>query len=173
MRKRSETRVGRPDTRQWSAFLTAALLVGFLTGCYTYRPLTGPPADGASIRAVLTAEAAVRESELRGELIQFMDGTVVGTGGDSVSISVVANRAIGSTHVRDLRQVVKLGRDDVTLFSERQMSWAKTALVVVGAAGGVALLLGTLEAGGNAGGDGGGGDTALRGGFRIPIPIGR
>ena len=139
-------------------------------GCYSYIPATGDLSAGAQVRARLTAEAALQESELTGALTQSLQGRLLSITNDSLQISIVAARAVGVGQTQTARRTVGLPRASVTELFERRLSAVRTGATVL-VAGGVAaaILGGVLTTGGDSGGGDGGGDPAFRALFRIPI----
>ena len=145
-----------------SAVALATVFV--LTGCYSYVPLEGPAPVGSEVRAHLTNETALKESELTGVLTQDYSGRVMAITSDSLMLSVIAARAIGAAQTRTARRIVGLPMTGVEGLEERKLSGIRTALAVAGGGAAVAAIVGgILTVGGNSGGDdGGGGDTAFR-----------
>ena len=140
------------------------MAIGFSGACYSYVPLDGPAGVGTEVRARLTTQKALEESELLGVLTQDYEGRVMGVSSDSLMLSVIAARAVGPTQVQTARRIVGLPMTGVAGLEERQLSGIRTAAAVAGAgAVAYALVAGVLTVGGDSGGDnGGGGDNAFR-----------
>ncbi|NNF26605.1 MAG: hypothetical protein HKN73_05265 [Gemmatimonadetes bacterium] len=150
------------------------LLAAWVSGaCYSYVPLDGPAPVGTEVRARLTTEKALEESELLGVLTQDYEGRVMGVTSDSLMLSVIAARAVGPSHVQTARRTVGLSMTGVAGLEERQLSGVRTAAAVAGGAGVIAALVaGVLTVGGDSGGDGGGsGENAFRSVFGFIWPF--
>lgn len=135
-----------------------------LTGCYSYIPLEGPAPVGSEVRAHLTDEIALKESELTGVLTQDYSGRVMAVTSDSLMLSIISARAVGAAQTQTARRIVGLPMTGVDGLEERKLSGVRTALAVAGGgAAVVAIVGGILTVGGNGGGDdNGGGETAFR-----------
>lgn len=157
------------------ASLRTLLIVGVLGGgsaCYSYAPVEGPVVVGSEVRARLSRETALDESELTGVLTQTYQGRVMAATGDSIRLSIISARAVGPTSVQTARRIVALSMDGLLGLEERELSGVRTALAVAGAGAAVAGIVGGILVVGGSGGDGdGGGDNAFRPifGFRWPF----
>jgi len=153
-----------------TALVVVATTAG--TACYSYMPIDGPAVVGSEVRARLTRETALDQSELTGVLTQNYQGRVMAITSDSIRLSIVSGRAIGPTQTQTARRIVGLPMTGVQGLEERKLSGARTALAVAGAGAVVAAVVGgVLVGGGDSGGDGGNGDNAFRPifGFRWPF----
>ncbi|MGI9627463.1 MAG: hypothetical protein ACR2QM_11555, partial [Longimicrobiales bacterium] len=108
-------------TRNSTLIGRGALILSFgvLTACYGYEPVDGPVPVGSDARARLTQETALAESELLGVLTQDYQGRVAGMTEDSIMISVIAARAIGTVTTQTVRRTVKLPLTGVQQLSQR------------------------------------------------------
>ncbi|MDH3225341.1 MAG: hypothetical protein OEO23_16590, partial [Gemmatimonadota bacterium] len=136
----------------------AAVLAIWISGaCYSYVPIQGPAPVGTDVRARLTTEKALQESELLGVITQDYQGRVMGVTSDSLMISVISARAVGPTQTQTARRIVGLSMTQVAGLERRELSGVRTTAAVLGGAGVMAAMVaGILEVGGD-GGDGGGG----------------
>lgn len=159
---------------QWLGRALIGLLAAWVSGaCYSYVPLDGPAPVGTEVRARLTTEKALEESELLGVLTPDYEGRVMGVTSDSLMLSVITARAVGPSQVQTARRVVGLPMTGVAGLEERQLSGVRTAVAVAGGAGVVAALVaGVLTVGGDSGGGGGGsGENAFRSVFGFLWPF--
>ena len=149
---------GTREQSRWLGRTGATLLAVWVSGaCYSYVPLDGPAPVGTEVRARLTNEKALEESELLGVLTQNYEGRVMGVTSDSLMLSVIAARAVGPSQVQTARRTVGLPMTGVAGLEQRQLSGVRTAVAVGGGAAIVAAMVaGILEVGGDTGGDGGG-----------------
>ncbi len=119
-----------------------ALTCLFAAGCYTLSPLEAPPV-GTSVRARLTAEAAVRRSSGLEDPILHYDGVVLASTPDSVSLDVLVARSTSAFQPIELRDTVRLGATEIGSIMGRRLSASRSALfTVVTVAGAIAVIKG-------------------------------
>jgi len=162
---------------RWALLLLAVPALG---ACYTYQPLAGPVAPGMRVRAHLTTEGAVRQSEITGEPRRVMDGTVEAVENGSVTIEIHFGRNVGgfTRGGEGLTQSVQIPRDQLEGLDERRLSKSRTVLLALGIGTTVGVALQQAIAGGGGGQGTKPPDTRpptalivplLK--FRIPIPV--
>lgn len=115
-------------------------LLGWASGCYNYRPVT-TATPGSSIRARLTAEAAVRRSQGLDEPILHYDGSVVEATEDSIALDVLIARTSSTFQQVEIRDTMRLATSEIQSISARRLSATKSLLVGAAAvAAGVAIV---------------------------------
>jgi len=159
--------------RRWIPLLRSAAAFGALFGsaCHVYVPLDQPtPALGASVRVLITPDAAQRVAQEEGRPVsQHLDGRFVGTRGDSVRVSVLLDRDPRYAR-QSLRHELFLSRSEVVQFQGAVISGRRTTLLGVGVVGLLALLISQYSSsGGDPGGQDGPDPNAPQ--LRIDIPI--
>ncbi len=172
MGPRAEFRL--PDARTWYGgwCRTGLVLVAIVSSaaCYEYIPVAETPAPGQRVRARLTIEGAVRQSELLGEPLRSVEGAVVEANGDHLALDVV--RARGQTSFQNfvLKDTFLIPRNELQAVELRRLStWRSVALGVgIGAAALLAIDR-VVSAGGNETSDGGPGTgfAILQGSIRF------
>jgi hypothetical protein len=145
--------------------LVVALGAG--TACYTYSPVE-QPRPGTAVRASLTVEGSVRQSEYLGEPIRSLSGKFVSTDAGSVHLDVITGASRGIFNDIVLHDTLSIPTGQIVVMEQREISWLRTGIVTVGAAVIAATAIGSLTGGGdNVDGDLGNGTTFER--IRIPI----
>jgi len=132
------------------AFALAALL----SGCFTYQTVETPP-PGADVRAVLTTEGAVVQSELFGEPIRSLSGKMVSTDAETVRLDVITGQSRGNFNDIILRDTLSVPRAHIVEMEQRDVAWVRTALIGAGVVG--VAIFGIASATNGSGGNGGDG----------------
>lgn len=137
-------------------------LVFWASGCYSYRPVaTATP--GSSIRARLTADAAVRRSQGLDEPILHYDGSVVEATEDSITLDVLIARSSSTFQQVEIRDTMRLATTEIQSISARRLSATKSLLVGAAAvAAGVAIVTAIDQIVGGTGDDDDGGTPTAR-----------
>ena len=132
----------------WKTFAVGvALQFSMLAGCYTYAPVA-TPAPGAHVRASLTVEGAVRQSEVLGRPERTLTGRIVSLDDQALALDVITASTRGQLREIVLRDTLVIAVDQVTAIEERRLSWARTGVVFAGFVVGGFLLVNNLTAGG-------------------------
>lgn len=128
------------------------------SACYTFAPVAEPLPLGSNVRAVLTADEAIRVSERTGQVAREYEGRLTDAADDSISMAVVTMRIASEVASSNtFRQTVSIPRDELEELSVRQLSAWRTGVVATLAAAGVYLILTQVrETGGNTDMDDGG-----------------
>ncbi|MEX2285060.1 MAG: hypothetical protein WEE89_21420 [Gemmatimonadota bacterium] len=136
-----------------------------LTGCYSYKPVLAPQA-GTEIRARLNSEAAVRRSQGFDEPVLWFDGRIVELSNDGIALDVLVMRSNTSFQSFEVRDTLRLENSEIASIMQRKFAAGRTALVTIGGAAAVFLLVKGIEqvVGGTGDEDGGGDPT-----FTLPI----
>lgn len=144
-------------TAAHARILNAVLIPLLVTSaCYTYQPIE-TVSIGDRVEARLTTEEAIRQSEIRGDPLREIQGTVLGVTEETISIEVVTARGQSLTENFEFVQNYTVPRAGILELNRRTLSPVRslgTALVVGGL---VYLILDTtiIGAGGNGPGDNG------------------
>lgn len=125
--------------------LGALLSLG--SGCYTYQ-VVQQPRSGAEVRAVLTVEGAVRQSERLGQPIRSLSGRFVAGDDARLHLDVITGQSRGTFNDIVLRDTLAVPRDQIVALEEREVSWIRTALVGVAAAAVAVVAIGSVTSGG-------------------------
>lgn len=160
--------MSRPPCLRVVSAAAAALVLG---ACSTWVPVTAP-APGATVRARLTVEEAVRWSELRGEPVRTLQGRVVGVGDDGLALDVLLVRSPSRFRGGEFRDTLTIPAAGLESVAVRRVSPWRTALLVAGTAAAGWLLVDEVLVGGDnegGGGDGGGTQASVIPLLRIPL----
>jgi hypothetical protein len=150
---------------RWRLFSALALLV--TTGCYTYSPVQAPR-PGMEVRARLSNEAALRRSQGLDEPILRLDGIVVESSPESISLDVLVARSSSVFQNVMLRDTVQLQSSEIQSILTRKLSVPRTALFTVGAiAAAFGIIKGIDQVVGGTGESPPGGNPTLR----FPLPV--
>ena len=146
--------------------LVAALLP-LVTACYVYTPVQAPM-PGTPVRAALTVEGAVRQSEVMGQPIRNFTGRLVSLDSETLALDVITASTRGQLREIVLRDTLMIPMDQVTMIESREISWIRTGVVGAGVATAVAVVINSLTSGGENDPADGGPVDALD---RVTIPI--
>jgi hypothetical protein len=124
-----------------------AVAAGAGTACYTYRPLE-QPMPGAAVRASLTVEGAVRQSEYLGEPIRSLSGKFVSTDAGGVHLDVITGASRGIFNDIVLRDTLSIPTNQIVVMEAREIHWLRTGIVAAGAALIAGVAIGSLTGGG-------------------------
>ena len=137
--------------RRCVALFAAAFV---LSGCYTYHPV-GTVSIGDRVQAQLTTEEAIKQSEVGGEPLRDLEGTVLGVSEDNIRMQVVTARSQSiQTDYRFTRDYT-VPRAGIVQLNERRLSPIRTAGVTALIGGLVYLILDTTVIGGGGSDPGG------------------
>ena len=156
-----------PDSR---ALLVAAIV---LAGCSAYEPVA-TPVPKSTVRARLTVDEAVRWSDLFGEPVRTLQGQVVRQDAQGLHLDVLLARSTSEFRAGEFRDTLLIPAAGLEGVAERRFSPWRTALLGVGAAAAVYLIVDEVLVGGSDEGDPGDGGGNQQ--TRIPlvrVPIGR
>ena len=124
-----------------------AVAVGMSTACYSYRPIE-QPRPGSAVRASLTVEGAVRQSEFLGEPIRSLTGKFVTTDAAGVHLDIITGASRGTFNDIVLRDTLAIPTNQIVVMEERELSWIRTGVLTVGAAIVAGVAIGSLTGGG-------------------------
>ena len=144
-----------------------AAVLPLVAACYTYAPAQAPM-PGAPVRAALTVEGAVRQSEMWGEPVRNFTGRLVSLDSEFLQIDVITASTRGQLNEIILRDTLRIPMREVEQVEERRISWLRTGIVGGGMAVVVGSILNSLSGGG---GDVEGGGDLPPVADRITIPI--
>ncbi len=133
--------------RRLVQYALVGLTLAVASACYTYKPVE-QPAPGAAVRAALTVEGAVRQSEFLGEPVRSLSGKFVSRDADAVRLDIITGASRGTFNNIVLRDTLAIPTDQIITLEEREISWVKTAIVFAAVATITALGVGTLTGGG-------------------------
>ncbi|MEZ4414572.1 MAG: hypothetical protein R3E10_02345 [Gemmatimonadota bacterium] len=147
----SDPKSGRVPGRAVGLVLTLALAV-LGSGCYTFQPVQ-VASPGERVRARLTVEEAIRQSQERGEPVRNLEGTVTGLEGNVLDMEVVTAR--GQTVQQNFQFATRysIPMSGIESLSLRQLAPVKTGALVTLLAAGVYLALDALVIDGGLFGD--------------------
>ena len=148
-----------------STTIAAILFVG--SACYTYRPIENPE-PGAPVRASLTVEGSVRQSEYLGTATRSLSGKFVSAAANEVQLDVITAQSRGTFNDIILRDTLTIPNDQVVLLEGREISWLKTGIIAVAVTTVAALGFGSVTSGGGESSGDGPPSTTLD---RISFPI--
>ncbi len=115
----------------------ATALLGLLSGCYNYLPLTtAAPNPGTRVTADLTDSGT--------SILAPYLGPGVGSADQELVLAVVATRNRSGIEHYWNGEAVTLPRSDVAGLRERKLATARTIVVVTGGVGGAIALLGAF-----------------------------
>ncbi len=127
--------------------LTSALVVIFLSACFRYVPVENPP-PGAEVRASLSVEGAVRQSERLGQPVRSLSGKLVGFDNGDVQLDIITAASRGTFNDIVLRDTLAIPRDQVLVIEQREISWVRTGLVAVGVTAAAIAGIASVTSGG-------------------------
>ncbi len=127
-------------------FLVAALMP-LMCGCYVYMPVQAPR-PGTQVRAALTVEGAVRQSELLGRPTRNFNGRLVSLDDQALRLDVITASTRGQLREIVLRDTLSIPRHQVLELETRELSWARTGVVAAGVGTAVYVILKSLTSGG-------------------------
>jgi hypothetical protein len=138
--------------------VAAVLLTLQLAGCYGYAVTQEPPEPGESVRARLTPGGRVWMAENVGRSRETVDGTFVRAQDNALVFTTWRTDLPGATQFRTSIDTLRIPQQHVAAFEEPRLSVGRTAILVAGIAGVVALAFSELGGigGGSEGGQGGG-----------------
>ncbi len=146
-------------------------LAALTAACHTYRPVTTPPEAGSDVRIRLTAPGAIELSRESDDAVRTYQGQLVGTGPDTLTLSVVQARSASQFQpTRTLRNEFPIPRSFVEGIEVRELSAWRTTLVSAAAAGVVGFLI-YRAAGGGGGSDPGDGENGTIQTIRVPARL--
>jgi hypothetical protein len=144
----------RPGARV-SPLLAAFALIVATSGCQTFQPVETVEI-GQEVRARLTAAEAIRQSELTGEPVRVLEGTVSGMDEGSFQLDVVTARGQRLTENFRFTTPYTIPLDEVEELSLRRLSPWRTGVTVALLGAGLYFLLDqTVAGGGNTNENGG------------------
>jgi hypothetical protein len=146
--------------------LALAMSLSVVAGCYSFASVQSPQV-GMDVRARLTSEAAVRRSQGLDDPVVRLDGTVVEATPTALSLDVLVARSSSAFQDVEIRDTVRLEKQEIQSIMVRKFSAPKTALFVVGAGAAIFGIVKGIDqvVGGTENGDGGGDPTT----FTVPI----
>ncbi len=123
----------------------ATALLGLLSGCYNYLPLTtAAPNPGTRVTADLTDSGTSILAPYLGPGVGSVDGQLVRLTDQELVLAVVATRNRSGIEHYWNGEAVTLPRGDVAGLRERRLATARTIVVVTGGVGGAIALLGAF-----------------------------
>ncbi len=128
-----------------SMAVATALFVG--SACYTYRPVESPT-PGAAVRASLTVEGSVRQSEYLGTATRSLSGKFVSAAANELRLDVITAQSRGTFNDIILRDTLSIPTDQVVVLEEREISWLKTGIIAVAVTTVAAIGFGSVTSGG-------------------------
>ena len=125
-----------------SARLAAALLLGLLSSCYNYRPLTAlDPEPGTRVAAELTDSGTVALARYLGPDVAALDGRLLTITDQELGLSVVSVRDRRGIEHYWKGETVILPRGDVATLRQRKLALGRSvAISVAGVGASLALL---------------------------------
>jgi hypothetical protein len=135
----------------------ALVLVGWMTGCYTFVPLVGQdPAPGEEVRLRLAAPAAQELSERMGVPVRSVEGPLVGIGPDSLVVNAGWGALYSGTVFEGRRDTLQFHRSQVLEVDRKELSRTRSAIVGAALIAGAVLLFRAVAGRGDPGDPGGG-----------------
>ena len=132
-----------------------ALSLPLMAACYVYVPVE-QPSPGSQVRASLTVEGAVRQSDVMGRPMRNFNGRFVSLDSETLALDVITASTRGQLREIVLRDTLSIPRDQVMVIEGRELSWVRTGVIGAGAAAAVVVIFNSLTSGGeNVPGDGG------------------
>lgn len=128
--------------RIWFAFMFP-----LLGACYTYAPVQAPM-PGAHVRASLTVEGAVRQSEILGRPSRNLNGKFVSLDSGMLALDVITASTRGQLREIVLRDTLRIPLDQLVVLEERELSWVRTGVVAAGLAVAAVVGVNSLTSGG-------------------------
>lgn len=153
--------------RALSRVATLALLAMASTACYTYQ-VVETPAPGTNVRAALTVEGAVRQSEFLGEPVRNLSGKLVTADENVVRLDVITASSRGTFNDIVIRDTLSIPGDQIVALEQREVSWIRTALIAAAVTTVGVVGISSLTSGGE-NIDGGGEPGTTFEGIRFPI----
>ena len=138
-------------------------------GCYSYAPVQSPR-PGMEVRARLHTDAAVRRSQGLEDPVVRVEGIVVESSTEAISLDVLVARSSSAFQNVVIRDTVQLQTSEIQSLLIRKISVPRTVLFVVGgAAATFALVKGIDQITGGTGESPPGGNPTMR----IPLQFRR
>jgi hypothetical protein len=138
-------------------------------GCYSYSPVQSPR-PGMEVRARLNTEAAVRRSQGLEEPVVRLEGIVVESSPEAISLDVLVARSSSAFQNVVIRDTVQLQTSEIQSLLSRRISVPRTALFTAGGIAATFLLVkGIDQITGGTGESPPGGNPTLR----IPLQLRR
>lgn len=144
-----------------------ALCALFSTACYTYQ-IVESPAPGTNVRAALTVEGAVRQSEFLGEPVRNLSGRLVTADDDLVRLDVITASSRGTFNDIVIRDTLSIPGDQIVALEQREVSWIRTGVIAAAITTVAVVGISSLTSGGE-NIDGGGEPGTTFEGIRFPI----
>ena len=141
-------RVGLSGWRMPLARRAAALGVLFTSACQVYVPAGTPaPTPGSSVRVLIEPDAVERVREEAGQpMPPYLKGRLLGSGGDSVRVSVLM--PVSPQDVQRNRQVFSVSYSEVLEIQREALSRPRTALLAATVLGLLVLAFASAESSG-------------------------
>src|SRR5688572_4167258 len=117
-------------TRSVSWGLVSGLCLAVSTGCYTYAPVQSPQ-PGMEVRARLNTEAAIRRSQGLDEPVTRLDGRIIESTPEAMSLDVLVARQSSAFQDVEIRDTVRLETAEIQSILVRKISPARTAAFTV------------------------------------------
>lgn len=155
-------------TRTTRRMLLIASVICVSSACYTYTPVE-QPMPGAQVRAALTVEGSVRQSEFLGEPIRSLSGRFVSSDANAVQLDIVTASSRGTFNDIVLRDTLAIPAAQIVVMEEREISWLRTAVVFAAAATVGVVAISSLTNGGEDVDTSGGPPPVTFDRIRIPI----
>lgn len=144
-------------------FAVLAVSLLFCAGCYTYTPVQSPQ-PGMEVRARLNTEAAIRRSQGLEEPVTRLDGTIIDSTPEAVSLDVLVARVSSAFQDVVIRDTVRLETSEIQSILVRKISPTRSAaFTVLAAAAAFGIVKGIDQVVGGTGENGDGGTPNLRG----------
>jgi hypothetical protein len=127
--------------RRFVGGLSAAALM-LQVGCYSYLPLqTSVPAAGKRIAVVLNDRGRVQVGDRLGPSVDKVDGLLVEGDANSVTLEVYRTLDVRGAAATWTGERVRVPRDGITGYQERQFNRRRTILVTAAVVGAIAASL--------------------------------
>ena len=120
----------------------AAGLLGLLSGCYNYLPLTTPqPQPGTRVAADLTDSGTAVLARYLGPNVGSVDGRLLTFTGQDLGLSVLVVRNRNGIEHYWKGETVTLPRGDIATVRERKLSIGRSVLLFAAGVGGSVALM--------------------------------
>ena len=96
----------------------AVVTFPFVSACYTYAPVRTPE-PGSQVRAGLTVEGAVRQSDILGRPVRNLNGRLVSMDADEVALDVIVASTRGQLQEIVLRDTLRIPMEHLEGLQQR------------------------------------------------------
>ena len=129
--------------------LVLLLLAFGLSGCFSYQAvLDGNPEPDSEVRLRLSAPAAVALSERTGRTVRSVEGVLLQSTPDSLTVDVRWGAIYAGTPFEGRRDILAFHRSEVVEIDRREFSRVRTGIVAGGLTAAALLILRSFTGGG-------------------------